>query len=108
MSLPLCSYSQYKGKSAFRPLLDFTAEREEACPIIEEARALLDIPALDLHRGRCVRLYQGDPDGETVFSNGPVEAVLLWQEQGEGRLDIVDLDGVFSGCTPQPGGDGGA
>lgn len=38
MPLPLCSYDQYKEKSVFRPLIDFAAEREEVCRIIEAVR----------------------------------------------------------------------
>lgn len=60
---------------------------------------MLVIPALDLRRGRCVRLYQGDPNRETVFSDDPVEVAHLWEEQGAGLLHLVDLDGAFSGCS---------
>ena len=31
------------------------------------------IPAVDIRDGRCVQLYQGDYDRETVFSEDPVE-----------------------------------
>ncbi len=60
---------------------------------------MLIIPALDLRHGRCVRLYQGDPNRETVFSDDPVEVARLWEEQGAGLLHLVDLDGAFSGCS---------
>jgi len=55
------------------------------------------IPAIDIRDGRCVRLYQGDFDQETVFSDDPVEVALEWQSLGAPRLHIVDLDGAFSG-----------
>jgi phosphoribosylformimino-5-aminoimidazole carboxamide ribotide isomerase len=55
------------------------------------------IPAIDIRDGRCVRLYQGDFDQETVFSEDPVEVALHWQSLGAPRLHIVDLDGAFSG-----------
>ena len=55
------------------------------------------IPSIDLRSGRCVRLYQGDFDRETVFSDDPVAMALRWQDQGAGRLHLVDLDGAAQG-----------
>lgn len=55
------------------------------------------IPAIDVRGGRCVRLYQGDFDQETVFSDDPVEVALHWQSLGAPRIHIVDLDGAFRG-----------
>jgi len=58
---------------------------------------LLVIPAIDLHRGRCVRLYQGDPERETVYGNNPVEVARQWEQLGAKMLHLVDLDGAFTG-----------
>lgn len=55
------------------------------------------IPAIDLKGGKCVRLLQGDPSRETVFSEDPVKVALHWQEQGAQLLHVVDLDGAFAG-----------
>lgn len=55
------------------------------------------IPAVDIKGGKCVRLYQGDYNQETVFSEDPVAMALNWQAQGAGRLHVVDLDGAASG-----------
>ena len=55
------------------------------------------IPAIDLRRGRCVRLYQGDYSRETVFSGDPVGVAQYWQSLGAQRLHIVDLDGAAKG-----------
>ncbi len=55
------------------------------------------IPAIDLRAGRCVRLYQGDYQRETVFSEDPVAVALEWQRQGAPRLHLVDLDGAAQG-----------
>ncbi len=55
------------------------------------------IPAIDLKSGRCVRLYQGDYQQETVYSNDPRSVALDWQEQGAPRLHMVDLDGAVEG-----------
>lgn len=55
------------------------------------------IPAIDLRRGKCVRLYQGDYDRETVFSGDPLGVARHWQSLGAKRLHIVDLDGAARG-----------
>ena len=55
------------------------------------------IPSIDIRGGRCVRLYQGDYDRETVFSNDPVEMARRWQDEGGTRLHVVDLDGAATG-----------
>jgi phosphoribosylformimino-5-aminoimidazole carboxamide ribotide isomerase len=44
-----------------------------------------------------VRLYQGDYNQETVFSDDPLDIALKWQSLGAPRLHIVDLDGAASG-----------
>ncbi len=55
------------------------------------------IPAIDLRGGRCVRLYQGDYDRETQYSDDPPAMALRWQDLGAPRLHVVDLDGARSG-----------
>jgi phosphoribosylformimino-5-aminoimidazole carboxamide ribotide isomerase len=55
------------------------------------------IPAIDLRGGRCVRLYQGDYDRETVFSDDPVAVAARWRDAGARRIHVVDLDGARSG-----------
>ncbi len=47
--------------------------------------------------GKCVRLYQGDYQQETVFSDEPLDVALKWQSQGAPRLHVVDLDGAATG-----------
>jgi phosphoribosylformimino-5-aminoimidazole carboxamide ribotide isomerase len=49
-----------------------------------------------------VRLYQGDYDQETVFSDDPLDVALKWQSMGAPRLHIVDLDGAASGEIGNP------
>ena len=58
---------------------------------------MLVIPAIDLHRGRCVRLYRGDPERETVYGNNPIEIAQQWEQLGAKMLHLVDLDGAFTG-----------
>ncbi|MDY7019555.1 MAG: 1-(5-phosphoribosyl)-5-[(5-phosphoribosylamino)methylideneamino]imidazole-4-carboxamide isomerase [Chloroflexota bacterium] len=55
------------------------------------------IPAIDLKDGRCVRLYQGDYNQETVFAENPAEVALRWYSQGASWLHVVDLDGAAAG-----------
>jgi phosphoribosylformimino-5-aminoimidazole carboxamide ribotide isomerase len=55
------------------------------------------IPAVDIRGGKCVRLYQGDYDQETVFDEDPVTAALTWYSQGARWLHVVDLDGAIAG-----------
>jgi len=55
------------------------------------------IPAVDIKGGKCVRLYQGDYNRETVFDEYPVTAALTWYSQGARWLHIVDLDGAVAG-----------
>ena len=55
------------------------------------------IPAIDIRNGNCVRLYQGDYEQETIFSDDPVEMAMEWQSLGAMRLHVVDLDGAASG-----------
>jgi phosphoribosylformimino-5-aminoimidazole carboxamide ribotide isomerase len=57
------------------------------------------IPSIDLKSGRCVRLYQGDYQRETVYSEDPLAVAQSWQDQGAPRLHLVDLDGAAAG-TP--------
>jgi len=58
---------------------------------------MLIIPAIDLKDGRCVRLYQGDMDKETVFYESPLDAARHWVEQGAKLLHVVDLNGAVEG-----------
>jgi phosphoribosylformimino-5-aminoimidazole carboxamide ribotide isomerase len=55
------------------------------------------IPAIDLLKGQCVRLYQGDYDQSEVFNSDPVAVARQWVEEGATRLHLVDLDGARAG-----------
>ena len=54
-------------------------------------------PAIALRGGKCVRLFKGDFDQETVFSDQPAEVAQQWQAQGAQFLHLVDLDGARAG-----------
>ena len=55
------------------------------------------IPAIDLINGKCVRLFQGDYNQKTVYSDDPAAVARRWQEAGAEMLHIVDLDGAAAG-----------
>lgn len=50
------------------------------------------IPAVDIQGGRAVRLFEGDPQKETIYFENPVDAALHWQSLGAKLLHLVDLD----------------
>ncbi|EPA04608.1 HisA/HisF-related TIM barrel protein, partial [Candidatus Nitrosarchaeum limnium] len=54
------------------------------------------IPAIDLMDGQVVRLYKGDPNQKTIYSNNPVEVAKKWQSNGADMLHLVDLDATLS------------
>lgn len=56
---------------------------------------MLIFPAIDLRRGRCVRLRQGDPTAETLYNADPAAAARQWAAQGAPWLHVVNLDGAF-------------
>jgi len=56
---------------------------------------MIVIPAIDLRKGRAVRLLRGDPNEETSYSDDPVEVAERFQEEGARRLHIVDLDAAL-------------
>jgi phosphoribosylformimino-5-aminoimidazole carboxamide ribotide isomerase len=59
---------------------------------------MMIIPAMDLKEGKVVRLLQGDPSQETIYSENPVELACHWQDRGARLLHVVDLDGAFLGA----------
>ena len=54
-------------------------------------------PAIDLRGGNAVRLYQGDYDQETVYSEDPRKVAEGFRAAGARYLHIVDLDGARDG-----------
>ena len=55
------------------------------------------LPAIDIRGGKCVRLFKGDFEKETVFSDFPFEMAKKWESQGGEFLHLVDLDGARAG-----------
>ena len=58
-------------------------------------------PAIDLRHGRCVRLYKGDPNAETVFGDNPAEMARHWVNKGATWLHVVNLDGALGSNQSQ-------
>jgi phosphoribosylformimino-5-aminoimidazole carboxamide ribotide isomerase len=58
---------------------------------------MIIIPAIDLKHGRCVRLFQGEMDQETVYFENPLAAARHWNDEGATLIHIVDLDGAVEG-----------
>ena len=54
-------------------------------------------PAIDLRGGRCVRLYQGSYDAETVYSDDPAGQARQFAAAGASWLHVVDLDAARTG-----------
>lgn len=56
-------------------------------------------PAIDLRSGKVVRLKEGDPERQTVFSQDPVETARQWIDQGAQWIHMVNLDGAFAAAN---------
>ncbi len=55
-------------------------------------------PAIDLKDGNCVRLFKGDMDAVTVFSDNPAAQAKEFEDAGCTWLHLVDLNGAFAGA----------
>ncbi|NPA49356.1 MAG: 1-(5-phosphoribosyl)-5-[(5-phosphoribosylamino)methylideneamino]imidazole-4-carboxamide isomerase [Thermodesulfobacteria bacterium] len=58
---------------------------------------MLVVPAIDLKDGRCVRLYQGDYNRETVYSDDPVSVARRFVDAGAELIHVIDLSGAKEG-----------
>lgn len=58
---------------------------------------MIILPAIDLHEGKCVRLFRGDYATAQVVAGDPVETARRFQDQGAHWLHMVDLDGAKAG-----------
>ena len=57
-------------------------------------------PAIDIVGGKAVRLYKGDYDQMTVYSDHPEAIALDFKNCGANHIHIVDLEGARDGGTP--------
>ena len=53
------------------------------------------IPAIDLMEGNVVRLYKGDPNKKTIYSENPLEIAKKWESAGADMIHLVDLDATL-------------
>ena len=61
---------------------------------------MIIFPAIDLYEGKAVRLYKGDYNQLTVYSDKPWEIAKDFEKQGAKFIHVVDLEGARDGTTP--------
>ena len=61
---------------------------------------MLIFPAIDLYEKKAVRLFKGDYNQMTVYSENPPEIALDFAASGAEWIHVVDLEGAKSGETP--------
>ncbi len=61
---------------------------------------MIILPAIDLYEGKAVRLYKGDYNEMTVYSDNPPEFARDFYNKGATWMHLVDLEGAREGTTP--------
>ncbi len=61
---------------------------------------MLIFPAIDLYGGKAVRLYKGDYENMTVYSDDPLSVARDFCAAGATCIHMVDLEGARDGTTP--------
>jgi len=56
---------------------------------------MIVVPAIDIRKGRVVRLLQGRAENETVYGNSPTDVARRFEAEGAERLHVVDLDAAI-------------
>ena len=57
-------------------------------------------PAIDLYEGKAVRLFKGDYNQMTVYSDSPWLIAADFKRAGASHIHLVDLEGARDGSTP--------
>ena len=57
-------------------------------------------PAIDLYDGKAVRLFKGDYENMTVYSENPIAIARDFEAKGAKFIHMVDLEGAKDGTTP--------
>ena len=57
-------------------------------------------PAIDLYDKKAVRLFKGDYNQMTVYSEDPVSVAIEFKKKGADFIHVVDLEGAKDGTTP--------
>ena len=60
---------------------------------------MIVVPAIDIRKGRVVRLRQGRPEDETVYGEDPAEVARRWEAEDAQRIHLVDLDAAIDGMA---------
>ena len=61
---------------------------------------MLIFPAIDLYDKKAVRLFKGDYNQMTVYSENPLEVAKGFKAAGAKYIHMVDLEGAKDGTTP--------
>ena len=61
---------------------------------------MLIYPAIDLYDGKAVRLFKGDYQNMTIYSENPIEIAPDFESAGATYIHMVDLEGARDGTTP--------
>ena len=61
---------------------------------------MLIYPAIDLYDGKAVRLFKGDYQNMTIYSENPIEIARDFENAGATCIHMVDLEGARDGTTP--------
>ena len=61
---------------------------------------MLIYPAIDLFEGKAVRLFKGDYNQMTVYSENPPAVAKAFASCGATHIHLVDLEGAKSGTPP--------
>ncbi len=61
---------------------------------------MIIFPAIDLFQKKAVRLFKGDYENMTVYSENPIEIALDFVSKGATHIHMVDLEGAKDGTTP--------
>ena len=61
---------------------------------------MIIFPAIDLYEKKAVRLFKGDYENMTVYSENPIEIAQDFVNAGATQIHVVDLEGAKDGATP--------
>ncbi len=54
-------------------------------------------PAIDISKGKIVRLLRGDFSKKNIYKNDIIEQVNIFESNGADHIHVVDLDGALAG-----------
>lgn len=54
-------------------------------------------PAIDISKGKIVRLLRGDFSKKKIYKNDLIEQVNIFESNGAAHIHVVDLDGALAG-----------